>query len=77
MFAAKFLAYKRSRDEDEDATRSKLLYKQLRRVLEEVTPLLSDSLQPEALIWRIWHFMERETLSVREMEEVGIEHIDS
>ena len=70
MFAAKFLSYKKSREAD-DAAHSALLYKQLRRLLEEAAPLLSENtLHPDSLIWRIWHFMERESLSVREMENV-------
>lgn len=51
--------------------RVKSSYKRIQQILEEAAPLLSDSFEPDSLIWRLWYHIEKSNKNRTEMEKVA------
>jgi hypothetical protein len=58
MFAAEYLKFKQACEAD-DPLLVDLVFKRIRRILEEAALLVSDTVQPDSFIWRLWHYIER------------------
>ncbi|KAI6188321.1 Golgi apparatus membrane protein TVP23-like protein [Aphelenchoides besseyi] len=69
FFGAKIQIYKKAQEND-DTLWSRTVSKQIKEILEEAVPMLSESFVPESLIWRIWFYIHSELQHRTEIDKL-------
>ncbi|KAI6196940.1 hypothetical protein M3Y94_01167000 [Aphelenchoides besseyi] len=69
FFGAKIQIYKKAQEND-DTLWSRTVSKQIKEILEDAVPILSESFMPESLIWRIWFYIQSELQHRTEIDKL-------